>query len=652
MKKTLTLFAILVIPLCQAASQITVEPWYQGKDAAMSLTFDDGTKSHYTYLRPVLNQFHLKATFYLNTILLSEHPVENALSGSWDEFGTLADEGHDLGSHGVNHPDLTTLEVGDSLTQNTMAYELWESKRVIEEKMGDGYRCITHAYPFCTNNATVREVTGRYYQSARTCSSMKNPATPNYLALNSQLYSWPGVRNTFFDDFRLLNSFMSTVKNSIIGSGAWGVLLCHEVLPFSQVGTAGTWEPTSIEWMTEACRWMEEQSDRGTLWVGTMADVTRYAKERDAFHFTELAGNEDTVSYYIADDLDNDIFSFPLSLGMEVPAGWKNVRVVHGDVIRNLAVDTEGGVVRADLVPGEDTVILTALPDDQLLLVEAAISTSGTELLMRFNSPVLPADTLETGILFMVVGRDPEAVTGYMYEGTDSLTVKTDLSLPVTAGAVVSLSITESEILSADSSLLPDEGPVPVVNRSELVENPYKVLSVSAPLIQQDENAADVNFYLFSTSDFALELESDWLTLSSDNGTGYDTLSVHFAENATGSDRMDTLYITSEDGFEEMVILSQSAADTTSTGKEIRDISPGDLKLYPSPATHSVSLSVPETIPLPANISMFSPEGRLLRKFSISERSAQISVNDLSPGYYVLQLETAGSALTERFLVQ
>ena len=199
-KRNLFLVALIILSICEAEAQVSVQKWFEGREAALSITFDDGTKSHYTDLRPILNKYNIKSTFYLNTSILSDNAVENAHSGSWEEFKIMADEGHEMGSHGVNHPDLTSIQTGDSVTENTVAYELFESKKVIEQKIGNGYKCITHAYPFCTNNATVQEVVRRYYKAARTCGSMSNSASPNYLALNSQLYDWPVTRNTFFDD--------------------------------------------------------------------------------------------------------------------------------------------------------------------------------------------------------------------------------------------------------------------------------------------------------------------------------------------------------------------------------------------------------------------------------------------------------------------
>ncbi|MFO7670064.1 MAG: polysaccharide deacetylase family protein [Bacteroidales bacterium] len=649
-KSILFLLPLMTLPVNEAEAQMVVQKWYDGNQAALSLTYDDGTKSHYTDLRPILNKYNLKGTFYLNTSLLSDHAIENAFSGSWEEFGIMADEGHEMGSHGVTHPNLTTLPTGDSLTENTIAYELWESKRVIEKKIGNGYHCMTHAYPFCTNNAVVREVVARYYESARACGSMSNSPSPNYLALNSSLYDWPAVRNSFFDDFKLLNSFFRTVESSIIRQGNWGILLTHEVIPFLEVNESGTWEPTSCEWMYEASKWLDNQVNEGNLWIGTVADVTRYARERDAFFYNILSEKEDTITYYAGDNLDNSDFNFPLTVDIGVPSTWKMVQVVQKNNVQNYhsTVDTIP-VIKAQIFPFEDTISLLRLPENQLLIENAMLTESGDVILLKFNSPVILADTTITGINVYLNDDDKADITEFSYVDTDSLEVMINLASPVYAGKLVYLSIQNSEMYSTTLSRLINATTFPVKNNSRLVEDEYAALSVSTGLIEQDDQSADINFYVFSTSGYYLELESAWCSLSQTTGTEYDTIQVHFDNNLTASDRSDTIAIYSDDGFVEKIILSQSAGVYSTVQQEIHG---NRLSVYPSPGSDIINLSIPEQCRLPATLSVVSISGQKLETIDISEYLVSISIKGLSPGIYILQLYSEGSQLVEKLVVE
>ncbi len=649
-KSSLFIFSLMTLSVCEAEAQMVVQKWHNGQQAALSLTYDDGTKSHYTALRPILNKYNLKGTFYLNTSLLSDHAIENAFSGSWEEFRIMADEGHEMGSHGVNHPNLTTLPSGDSLTENTIAYELWESKKVIEEKIGNGYHCLTHAYPFCTNNAVVREVVARYYESARTCGSISNSSSPNYLALNSSGYDWPAVRNSFFDDFKLLNSFFKTVESSIIRQGNWGILLTHEVIPFIEVKASGTWEPTSCEWMFEASKWLDKKANEGKLWIGTVADVTRYARERDAFYYNILSEKEDTITYYVGDSLDNSDFNFPLSVDIGVPSTWKMVQLIQKNNVQGYySTEDANPVIKAQIFPFEDTISLLKLPDNQLLIENAMLTESGDEILLKFNSPVILSDTTTTGMNVFLNHDDKADITGFSYVDTDSLEVKLNLSLPIYAGKLAYLNIEDSKIYSTSLSRLNNATTIPVKNNSRLLEDEYAALSVSAVFIEQDDQAAEIEFYVFSTSAYYLELESGWCSLSQTGGMEYDTIQVHFDNNLTDADRSDTISIFSEDGFVEKIILSQSAGSPSTVQQEI----PGNsLSVYPTPGSDFINLSIPGQCQLPAKLSVVSMSGLKLETIIIDEYLVSIDVKGLSPGFYILQLNSEGSQLVGRFIVK
>ncbi|MBQ5460467.1 MAG: polysaccharide deacetylase family protein, partial [Bacteroidaceae bacterium] len=65
MTKIILLFFFSMVGLSLSAQPLTVRvaPFYQGRQAALSLTFDDGLQEHFTLLRPELNRRGLRATF-------------------------------------------------------------------------------------------------------------------------------------------------------------------------------------------------------------------------------------------------------------------------------------------------------------------------------------------------------------------------------------------------------------------------------------------------------------------------------------------------------------------------------------------------------------------------------------------------------------
>ena len=57
------IFAMFELSISAQPLTVRVAPYYQGRNAALSLTFDDGLQEHYTLLRPELNRRGLRGTF-------------------------------------------------------------------------------------------------------------------------------------------------------------------------------------------------------------------------------------------------------------------------------------------------------------------------------------------------------------------------------------------------------------------------------------------------------------------------------------------------------------------------------------------------------------------------------------------------------------
>lgn len=100
------------------------------RNAVVSITFDDGWLSTYTNGLPVLDELDIKATFYV----LSDSFTDMQYM-SIDQVKSLRDRHHEIGSHTVSHPHLTSLD------QENLDYEIVSSKKQLESKIGpvDGF---------------------------------------------------------------------------------------------------------------------------------------------------------------------------------------------------------------------------------------------------------------------------------------------------------------------------------------------------------------------------------------------------------------------------------------------------------------------------------------------------------------------------------
>jgi peptidoglycan/xylan/chitin deacetylase (PgdA/CDA1 family) len=124
----------------------------------VALTFDDGYASLADIAADILSAASMTATVYLNAGLIDQHsrrladvsaghyPAETFLS--WEDVRRLRAQGWTIGSHGVEHLDLTMLP------PDRVASELADSKAMIEERTG--ISCDHFSYTWGRNSAPLR----------------------------------------------------------------------------------------------------------------------------------------------------------------------------------------------------------------------------------------------------------------------------------------------------------------------------------------------------------------------------------------------------------------------------------------------------------------------------------------------------------------
>jgi peptidoglycan/xylan/chitin deacetylase (PgdA/CDA1 family) len=94
-------------------------------EGAVSLTFDDGWSGNYLHAYPVLQEYGFKATFFIATDLIGK-----PFYMKWEDIKEMAASGMSIQSHTVTHRPLA--HIGGE----RVLFELSESKRVIEERLG------------------------------------------------------------------------------------------------------------------------------------------------------------------------------------------------------------------------------------------------------------------------------------------------------------------------------------------------------------------------------------------------------------------------------------------------------------------------------------------------------------------------------------
>ncbi len=111
---------------------------------AVAITFDDGRYGQYKWALPLLQKYGMKATFFITTHWVGREDIM-----TWDEIRALDKAGMTIGSHTLEHPQLSKID------DIQLMDELVNSKKKIEEELGHPLEYL--AYPGGDYNEHVIE---------------------------------------------------------------------------------------------------------------------------------------------------------------------------------------------------------------------------------------------------------------------------------------------------------------------------------------------------------------------------------------------------------------------------------------------------------------------------------------------------------------
>ena len=149
------------------------------------LTFDDGNKSHYNQVFPLLKKYGFGATFFVTTDYVAE---KSNTTLTWGELTEMAQSGMDIQSHTLSHPYLTaTKSFSDHAAYlKGMERELRHSKDLIEQKLQSKVDLL--AYPYGWFNSEVEAIAVKVgYQGLFTVNWGNNLLTQNPLQIKRRV---------------------------------------------------------------------------------------------------------------------------------------------------------------------------------------------------------------------------------------------------------------------------------------------------------------------------------------------------------------------------------------------------------------------------------------------------------------------------------
>ncbi|MFV0606230.1 MAG: polysaccharide deacetylase family protein [Niabella sp.] len=279
---------LISVALCsQNTNVFSVAKYKDDKIAAISYTFDDGLKEHYTLVFPKLKAIGFKATFWINGSRINKdgHTIVDTARMIWSELKEMSDEGQEISNHGWAHKNFGRFpldEIKEDITKNDSAIFA-----------NTGIMPITFCYP---NNTKTKE--GVAFASLNRVGTRLEQRSVGGKSTNENLEKW-------VDD--------------LIAKRKWGITMTHGI-------TYGYdhFSNQNILWQhLDKIKALEDK-----IWVGTFKEVVSYAKERDSLQFN-VSNTKNGFTIVPQLPLDKKLFTETLT-GIIYQSNIKKIKIKQG----------------------------------------------------------------------------------------------------------------------------------------------------------------------------------------------------------------------------------------------------------------------------------------------------------------------------------
>ena len=298
----------------------TIAPWYKFKPSVITYSYDDGSSGHLKTAIPLMDKYNFKGSINLITSLENDFPA----------YKIAAENGHEITSHTVTHPNLSELPL------EKQESEIAESKFLIEEKIGQ--EVITLVYPYCVPGD--EDLAKKYYISGRHCYW-------DYISPNpDNMFNLPsfGIGNessvTTAED-------MNELVNNALEKKSWIVFLIHGI------DDDGGYSFMDSKELEKHFQYVKE-SDQ--FWVGTFRDVSKYILEANSLVIKEV---ETARGSFIKVDTKYKTsvtkLNFPVTISKTFNCFKPSIK--DTELLTNVEFKLQNGKVIFDVVPGQEYLI-------------------------------------------------------------------------------------------------------------------------------------------------------------------------------------------------------------------------------------------------------------------------------------------------------
>lgn len=279
--------------------------WHDGRKAAVSFQFDDGRADHLTVVPQLLREYGLKGTFLIN-------PGRPGFASQARQWAALAAD-HELGNHTFTHRGA----IGDEVAET----EVGAAAQAIWQLQPGRSKLIA----FCNAGGT-----------AWTFSAPWSQFLEKYHLLESAtLLSMADVSGDIVTRYR-------ETLAQMVADGGWLRSHYHSVAPGSL--------NISEEHLRAAFEMTRQGVARRDLWNAGMAEIRKYADEREQSRLTLGRGAAGAVTLAVFCGTDRDLYDQPLTVQLQLPANWPAAQLRVTDAQRKALPLRPAGAADATLL--------------------------------------------------------------------------------------------------------------------------------------------------------------------------------------------------------------------------------------------------------------------------------------------------------------
>lgn len=334
--------AVQITPGTPAQDVFRVEKWQGGAEAALSLTFDDGTQDQWTRGLPLWQEYGFHVTLGIVADRFLSHPER------LPQLQQAFDAGHELANHSATHPDLTTRSLAEA------QQEVQQCQDLLLQNVQGLNRIYTFAYPYETYNGDlIAMLQDMGFLFARSGPQDLGDVTPLNDALNPpdyHLYAWVNLSALPF-------SFWDNSTDNVLAAGGWMIEECHGIGTVGEPGVGWNARPES----EFRAHYDHIKSFGARLWVAPLGVAGRYATERNFAQVSLIASGAQRIDFAVTDTLDDAVYNVPLTLSCAMPPGWSNLRIEQGAAAITFTENAQGRVL-FNIVPSSGAASLVNVP--------------------------------------------------------------------------------------------------------------------------------------------------------------------------------------------------------------------------------------------------------------------------------------------------